>query len=102
MVDKNLVQHPSHYNKNGRKECWEEMREIFGDDAVIVFDCLNAYKYAYRAGDKEGNSKEQDLKKIEQYINHAKSLVKAHTGLQALSVFAKIKAQLIGIVDSEV
>lgn len=94
MVDNNLVHHPSHYNKNGRKECWEEMREIFGDDAVIVFDCLNAYKYAYRAGEKEGNSKEQDLKKIEQYINHAKSLVKAYTSMSAVSVLAKIEAQL--------
>ena len=66
-----LVYHPEHYNHEGRKECWEEMYENFGLEAVLIFDCLNAYKYLYRAGTKEGNSKEQDINKARNYYNHA-------------------------------
>lgn len=71
MEQKELVHHPSHYNKKDRKECWDEMIDIFGVGAVIIFDCLSAYKYYYRAGEKEGNPKEQDLKKIKEYMEHA-------------------------------
>lgn len=70
-----LVYHPEHYNKAGRKECWEEMREIFGDEAVIIFDVLSAYKYSYRFGDKENNTAAQDDAKIHNYLNHANSLL---------------------------
>lgn len=69
-IEKNTI-HPSHYNKEGRKECWEEMEEIFGIDSVIDFDILSAYKYLYRAGEKEGNPKEQDIAKIRNYVEHA-------------------------------
>jgi len=74
MEQKELVHHPSHYNKKDRKECWDEMIDIFGVGAVIIFDCLSAYKYYYRAGEKEGNPKEQDLKKIQEYMKHAEKL----------------------------
>lgn len=70
------VTHPSHYNKDGRKECWDEMIDIFGENAVIIFDVLNAYKYYYRRGLKDGNSKEQDTQKIQNYIRHAEELNK--------------------------
>lgn len=70
-----LVNHPKHYNKSGRKECWDEMKGIFGIEAVIIFDVLSAYKYHYRAGEKEGNPKEQDKAKIQNYMNHAKALL---------------------------
>lgn len=71
---KELVHHPSHYNRTDRKECWDEMIDIFGVGAVIIFDCLSAYKYYYRAGEKEGNPKEQDLKKIQEYMEHAEQI----------------------------
>lgn len=69
------VFHPTHYNQKDRKECWDEMIEIFGKDAVIIFDCLNAYKYYYRKGFKDGNSCEQDAEKMENYMNHARDLM---------------------------
>lgn len=69
-----LVNHPQHYNQSGRKECWDEMIDIFGVHAVILFDVLSAYKYYYRAGEKEGNPKEQDKAKIQNYMNHAKEM----------------------------
>lgn len=74
-MNKELVYNPQHYNRKGRKECWDEMKEIFGADAVAIFDVLSAYKYHYRAGVKVGNPKEQDLAKIGNYMNHAKSLI---------------------------
>lgn len=69
------VNHPSHYNIEGRKECWEEMIEKFGIFYTAVFDVMNAYKYFYRAGMKEGNTKEQDLRKIKNYMEHAENLI---------------------------
>lgn len=66
-----LVIHPNHYNKDGRKECWDEMIEKFSPEATIIFDCMSAYKYYYRAGEKENNPEEQDLAKIKNYFNHS-------------------------------
>lgn len=71
----NLVNHPDHYNKEGRKECWDEMINIFGYEAVAIFDILSAYKYYYRAGNKEGNSKEQDLAKSDNHMSHAYRII---------------------------
>lgn len=91
-IEKNTF-HPSHYNKEGRKECWEEMEEIFGKAFVVDFCIGSAYKYLYRKGEKEGNPKEQDIAKIKNYIAHAKKLtetlntsekIQAHTMLRTL------------------
>lgn len=64
---KDLVNHPEHYRKPGRKECIDEMLEKFGPVAVYWFSVLSAYKYRYRDGDKPGNSAEQDEAKAEWY-----------------------------------
>lgn len=61
------VNHPTHYQKEGRKECIVEMEEKFGPLAVYWFSVLSAYKYRYREGDKPGNSAEQDEAKAEWY-----------------------------------
>ena len=74
MNTEELVNHPAHYNIEGRKECWEEMEDLFGPDAVVIYDCLNAYKYNYRAGSKNGNPKEQDMEKIIAYRNHVENV----------------------------
>lgn len=71
------VNHPSHYNVSGRKECIVEMEEKYSADWVAVFCLLNAYKYDYRAGEKEGNPEKQDNSKSEWYKEYAKSLVRA-------------------------
>lgn len=62
-----------YYNKEGRKECWEEMMDI-NPAGTAIFDLWNAYKYLYRAGSKADNSKEQDLKKAKNYIEHAQTV----------------------------
>ncbi len=68
------VNHPSHYSQAGRRECIEEMRLMFGDEAVRQWCVMTAYKYAYRAGNKEGNSAEQDCAKREWYLNYAENM----------------------------
>lgn len=65
------VNHPKHYNQPGKKECIDEMVEKFGLDATLNFCWLNCYKYLYRAGEKEGNSAEQDIAKAAWYLNWA-------------------------------
>lgn len=68
------VNHPSHYQQNGRRECIEEMRLVFGDAAVKQWCIMTAYKYRYRTGNKENNSAEQDNAKAEWYLNYAEGL----------------------------
>lgn len=67
-----MVSHPQHYNKEGRKECWDEIREIFGREIQFGFLIGSAYKYSYRAGEKEGNPREQDIAKIGEYLKKAR------------------------------
>lgn len=74
-MSKEMVIHPEHYNQEGRKECWEEMLDLFGPEAVCIFDCLNAYKYNYRKGNKENNSLEQDESKIRNYLIHSADII---------------------------
>ena len=73
QTDNDMVNHPAHYNVQGRKECIEEMIEIYGPLAVYNFCMCNAYKYSYRAGYKD--DKEQDLKKAEWYIKKGVELL---------------------------
>lgn len=68
------INHPAHYNRPGQRECIEEMRDIYGDEAVYHFCVLNAYKYRYRAGRKSGNMADDDLKKAAWYENYAARL----------------------------
>lgn len=66
--------HPKHYNVDGRMECIQEMEIMFGDEAVETFCKLNAYKYFYRAGSKEGEAKEKDLAKAKWYLDYVAGL----------------------------
>lgn len=59
------VNHPTHYQ--GKHECIDIMRVLFGDEAVKGFCKCNAFKYRFRAGRKEENTAEQDRKKAEWY-----------------------------------
>ena len=59
------VEHPKHYNRGGAMECINEMVLIFGIEETMAFCKLNAWKYRYRAADKNG---EEDLKKSDWYI----------------------------------
>ena len=67
---KEQVNHPAHYQKNG-KECIEVMEEKYGPKAVFNFCICNAFKYEWRAGEKDGNSAEQDLAKAKWYKEYS-------------------------------
>ena len=70
-----LVNHPSHYSKEGRKECIEEMLELYGEHITAIFCLTNSYKYIYRAGEKDGNSEKQDMQKARWYYEYAKRII---------------------------
>lgn len=65
LKKKNEVEHPAHYNREGAMECLDEMVEVHGIKAVMDFCMLNAWKYRYRAADKNGL---EDLKKSDWYM----------------------------------
>ena len=73
-VDINQVEHPSHYSQEGRLECLEEMLLMFGKENVITWCRITAYKYYYRAGNKEHESAEKDRAKAMFYLNYVKKL----------------------------
>lgn len=65
------INHPKHYCRGGGMECLEEMELVFGINAVRAFCLLNAWKYRYRAADKNGA---QDLKKSDWYMRKYREL----------------------------
>lgn len=65
------VEHPVHYNREGSMECIDEMILIFGKEAVMDFCLCNAWKYRYRAADKNG---EEDIRKSDWYLKKYKEL----------------------------
>lgn len=67
------VIHPTHYNQ-GKLECWDAMEAAFGKEAVMTFCKLNAFKYLWRADNKNGL---EDIEKAINYLNkynHMKSM----------------------------
>lgn len=59
------VNHPKHYSREGAMECIDEMVLVFGAEATMHFCLLNAWKYRYRAAEKNG---EEDLRKSDWYM----------------------------------
>ncbi len=66
VVPEDIVNHPSHY-ETGKFECFDVMREAFGDEAVKNFCICNAFKYLYRHQRKNGI---EDIRKAKWYIDH--------------------------------
>ena len=62
------VDGPTHYHGT---ECIENMRKLFGDEAVRWFCICNAYKYRFRDGSKPGATAEQDERKARWYEDYA-------------------------------
>ena len=77
----NMVDHPQHYSKPGRKECIVEMCERYGKYITAIFCLTNAYKYLYRAGEKAHNPEQQDREKALWYFEYAKKLTLDGEGL---------------------
>lgn len=71
VINKEKVNHPKHYNRENAIECIEEMVMLFGVKETQIFCKLNAWKYRYRAAEKNGT---EDLKKSDWYIQKYKEL----------------------------
>ena len=69
--NKEMVNHPAHYKRDGAMECIDEMLLLFGKEEVMSFCKLNAWKYRYRAMDKNG---QEDINKSDYYIKKYKEL----------------------------
>lgn len=65
------VNHPAHYQ--GKHECIEVMRSLFGDAAVMNFCKCNVFKYRFRASDKNGT---EDIQKAEWYEDYLMKMKK--------------------------
>ena len=90
-----LINHPSHYNKLGRKECIQEMIELYGRHVTAIFCLGNAYKYLYRAGEKDGSPKEQDIEKAKWYFNFVDThLNSAIRGSKCVKLFNDVRKGL--------
>jgi hypothetical protein len=64
---------PPHYKDDGL-ECIEAMLIVFSVDEVIAFCKVNAFKYLWRKGKKEGNSIDQEMAKAKWYLLKARAL----------------------------
>ena len=64
---------PQHY-KQGDKETWEKMVDIWGKEAFIKHCEITAFKYIQRLGAKPNNSIDNDLEKARWYLNKAYEL----------------------------
>lgn len=71
IINKEKVNHPKHYNRENAMECIDEMVMLFGREETQIFCKLNAWKYRYRAAEKNGV---EDLKKSDWYIQKYKEL----------------------------
>ena len=64
-----VVNSPSHY-LSGDIECIDAMVSAFGEDQVRVYAKINAFKYLWRAGKKQGAT-DTDLAKASWYTKRA-------------------------------
>ena len=64
-IHSDMINHPSHYNLPDRKECIDEMIDIYGLKDVAKWCEITAYKYKYRAGHK--GSVTEDMSKAAWY-----------------------------------
>lgn len=71
-INSDMVNHPSHYNLPDRKECIDEMIDIYGLKDVAKWCEITAYKYKYRAGYKDSFT--QDIQKAAWYTVKAREL----------------------------
>lgn len=60
----NNVNKPKHYT-NGKYECIDIMRDVFGPEKVATFCQLNAFKYLWRSELKNGL---EDMEKADWYL----------------------------------
>lgn len=90
-INSEMVNHLSHYNLPDRKECIDEMIDIYGLKDVAKWCEITAYKYKYRAGHKD--SLTQDVQKAMWYT------IKAHElrSKRRWEIFSKIADRYLPI-----
>tara|TARA_R100000329_G_scaffold95618_1_gene79462 strand:+ start:585 stop:845 length:261 start_codon:yes stop_codon:yes gene_type:complete len=66
------VNSPSHYKSDNGIECIDAMVAAFGREAVNTYCEIASFKYHWRAGKKDGNTKDQDLAKATWYTSFAR------------------------------
>ena len=79
-----MVNHPTHYNREGAMETIDEMELIFGTEALMHYCLLNAWKYRARALFK---NKEEDLKKSDWYLKKYKACKEKLYGYSECSAY---------------
>ena len=77
-----VVNKPKHYNREGALQCIDEMILLFGVDVVKNFCLCNAWKYRYRAADKNGT---EDLAKSDWYIKKYRELSGSDVTIEPVS-----------------
>lgn len=80
-ADKEMVNHPSHYNQ-GSMECIDAIVGAYGAEEAKVFCKINAFKYLWRLGHKD--AEKQEIGKIKWYLDKYVNLSKIH-GKEALT-----------------
>lgn len=65
------VNHPDHYNQDGRMECIDQMVLLFGRAAVADFCRCNIFKYQYRYNTTNNQT---DIDKAEWYAQYLEQL----------------------------
>lgn len=74
LLTKDDVNHPKHYNSEVFPQVIDMMLTTFSKDDVLAFCKLNSFKYRMRAGIKDSNKIEEDIKKAIWYENKYKEL----------------------------
>ncbi len=68
VEEKEMVNHPQHYNLCGRYETIRKMELLFGKENVVIWAKLNAFKYRDRAESKGNN--QEDIDKMDWYLKY--------------------------------
>ena len=66
MEEKEMVNHPHHYNQ-GKVECIEAAESAYGVNDVMAFCKICAFKYIWRLGDKDEEA--QEIGKAKWYLD---------------------------------
>jgi hypothetical protein len=69
--ENDIINHPSHYCRDGAMESIDEMVLLFGREVVKHFCLCNIWKYRYRSNAKNG---EEDIKKSDWYVRKFQEL----------------------------
>lgn len=92
------VDHPAHYQ--GKHECIEVMRALFGDRAVAYFCRCNSFKYRFRADGKGGAEDIRKAEWYEEYLMNSSSVLFSEIGTYVNSaIVAALWLRVTGALD---